>query len=473
MTFAGCSDDASARGDAAPPADGAARDSAIADAGPPTDGGTAGDGGMAPPLASWDGGAPPPVRWTLPECAVAHGVIARNVLDPDEDPNPQLRPLAVALRGERLVLAYLDGTGVWGEIEDEAFRAFEQPRGGSDWPLSAALLATDGTRVIALAYSPLDHVPLLITRTDDGLSTIALQSLAAGTGELSLNPRTELPNLGFIDLQAGADSTTQVVAEFIGSAAPQPEQYGVARVTLDAEGRVSGVPEWYASELDPQPGTAPAPEAFVQAGADSVVLLRHGGEPAASGARDVELVIHSGGAARNAPLGQQDAADRGIGSLSAALDSDALVLGWLSGARDSPWATEFTAEVALGSGELRRVEPIVAGVYDESGVRYLSHPGGGVDAIKWGDPAPGHVYDPRVRAQNPLAIYLGLQRPLRFDGEAPLRLGAGATVWHAVAARDGDRLAIIWLERGPATSELASEADTVQGLYYALLDCDR
>jgi hypothetical protein len=211
---------------------------------------------------------------------------------------------------------------------------------------------------------------------------------------------------------------------------------------------------------------------FLEAGSVSVVVLRRSGSPTGAGEGNIELVIHEGGAARNLLIEPPSGAELGILSLTAALDGDAVALGWMGGPRDSPWAKELTAEVAIASGELLRLKSVVDGIYDESGMRYLSHPGGGVDVIKYGDPAPGHFYDPRMRADNPLAIYLRTRRPFRFEDEAALRLGAGATVWDAVAARDGERLAIFWLEHGPATSDLASEADTVQGLYYAVLDCD-
>ena len=211
---------------------------------------------------------------------------------------------------------------------------------------------------------------------------------------------------------------------------------------------------------------------FLQAGSVSVAVLRRSGSPIGVGEGNIELVIHDGGAVRNALIEPPRGAELGILSLTAALDGDAVALGWMGGPRDSPWAKELTAEVAIASGEVLSLRSVVDGIYDQSGLRYLSHPGGGIDVIKYGDPAPGHFYDSRMRADNPLAIYLRMRRPLRFEGEAPLRLGAGATVWDAVAARDGERLAIFWLEHGPASSDLYSEAERVQGLFYAVLECD-
>ena len=217
------------------------------------------DGGMGsvdsdagtPPLASWDGGEPPPLRWTLPECAVAHGVIARKVLRPT-DPNLPLGVVAVALHGDRLVLAYDDGFGAWGEIRDDAFHAFEQPRGGGDWPLLPSLLAVRDDRVFALAFSPLDYVPLLLEQRSEGLTQTPLQSLAVAGGELSLNPRTEFANRGWVDLQAHDDGAIQIVGDWVGSAAPRPAQHAAARVVLDADGNALGEPEWYDAEPDPE-----------------------------------------------------------------------------------------------------------------------------------------------------------------------------------------------------------------------------
>jgi hypothetical protein len=429
------------------------------------------DAGEPPQLNDWDGGELPELRWTLPECAVDHGVLARNVLTPEQRPDLPLSLLALALGRERVVASWIGNDEQWGELRDGAFEPFASVADSFGIERAPQRISIAEDRVLGLTYLGGDHLPLLVEWLHGTLLTKSLEDLAGSEGQLSLRAAPELPDNGWVDLQAGEDGSLQIVGEWALSTDAPSGRTDLARVTLDAEHRVQVPAEWYEHEPNADYTRPPQPRAFVRAGEGSAAVLQWG-SPGSRG--QIDVVVHTPEGQRSVRIDPAEhGSDRGISDLSAALDGDVITLGWLGSVHDVDGIYELTAEVPVdAAAQMRPLGRSGLRGLTQSGMRYLDHPGGGVDVLKFGTFAPGYFYDSRNRADNPLALYLGVRRPLRFDRDEPLRIGAGGTAWQALAARDGGRIAVLWLEHGPATSERYSEAHTVQGIYYAVLECD-
>jgi hypothetical protein len=426
--------------------------------------------------SSWDGRADlPDLAWTIPDCAVAHGVLSRNVLTPEQAPNPSLKLLAAALSGKRLALSFHDKFEAWGELHGDALTRFPSQLSGTHQatgkqsmvPVSPRRVALAPERALGLSFAPLDTRALLVEQTGTDQTTHALDAVPFDDGTLFLIPDYDVRDYGWASLAPRSDGSVAIVGRWNQSGGSGGRD-GVARVTLDAARNVLGSPEWYDVPSDPKFSVAPALQAYLTGESVSVAVF------AWALAGTLEIVIHpADGEARNVRLELRDPLDRGMHSVTAAIDGDKLACGWFAGIRDQDYGVEVTAEVSLADGAVATPPgPIGAPLHGDNGLVYLSHPVGGVDVIKYGDSAPGYRYDKLYARDNPLAIYLARSRPLRYEEVEPLRLGAGATVVDAIATRDGDRVAIFWRERGPATSELASEANVIQGVYYAVLACD-
>jgi hypothetical protein len=434
------------------------------------------DAAQDPPRpSSWDGGlSPPELHWTLPDCAVAHGVIARNVLTPDPKPNPALKLLAAALSGERLALSFHEKSDTWGEQRSDGLMPFAgQPSGQQvKVPVSPRKLAFANDHWLGLSFAPVDYRALLVEQSSTAEPTThALDALPYAGGSLFLNPVLELRDYGWAQLTAQSDGSVAIVGRWNQTGGSAGDREGIARVTLDAARNVLGSAEWYDVASDPKYSTPPVLQAFLTSSSSTAAVLQwgFGGTLAA-----IEIVVHgASGGAHQARLALPDPFNRGAQSVTAAIDGDTIACGWLAQIRDADYASEVTAEVTLAAGAVAKAaEPIGPQLHGDDGLIYLSHPGGGIDVLKYGDAVPGYEYDELFARDNPLALYLAVPRPLRFNDREFLRVGAGATVVDALAIRDDERIAVIWRERGPTTSTLASEANTVQGIYYAVLACD-
>jgi hypothetical protein len=237
---------------------------------------------------------------------------------------------------------------------------------------------------------------------------------------------------------------------------------------LEPSGEMRGTPQWFPGTGDPSWTTpmnfmAPIPQVFLTNDSAAFAVLLWP-------AHEIEVVRRDNltGAITTRMIVDRFRDVSITEGVAAVLDGDALVLMWTGGVIDC-CSADVTAVLSADDLSVRREPTTGASGFQYSGRRVLlAHPGSGVDIIRHGATTPGYRYDV-LHADNPLAIHLGISQPLAYDQRVPLRLGAGAEAVDAIATRDGRRIAIAWQERGPFDR---NRYRGVQGLYYAVLDCD-
>lgn len=420
----------------------------------------------------WDAGELPALDWHLPGCTVQHGTLVRDVVG---DAVPlQLGLRSIALRDELLVIAWAGG---FATIRDGVEEVTFTPPPGMQGPLA---VTTDGTRVSSLTHTPLAsaHVSgspehrqfTLATTTDGSTSSTSLTSFEASDTRLLFDLDLSQRQGGWVHFATFEDGSFDVFAPSAPRGGPLGWTAWPVRVRLEPNGELRGEPQWFVATGEPAWTTPmeferPVPQLFLtNDGAAFAVLLW----PAYAQKFEVVRRNHLTGVLTTRMIEADTFWDLSTEGVAAVLDGDALVLVWTGGLRDC-CAVELTAELSADDLSVRREPTEIAQSFTFSAGRVLlAHPGGGVDIIRHGETTPGYRYG-EFLADNPLVIDLGLSRPLADSQGAPLRLGAGAEAVDAIATRDGRRVAIAWQERGPFK---VYGGVGVQGLYYAVLDCD-
>lgn len=481
---------------------------------------------ITPPAPSfgrteWDGGdGLPPLNWTVPDCVEDYGKIARNILEgyscldlcltePVGYPGnfPYYGVIAAATR-DAVVVRWSEG---WGVVQDGRFKPLDpidDPEGlfigGDPWPTSAparsVALGDDGT---IYGIGGAQWGPLLVEERNGSRSTRRLRNLPGrDTGGFYLTTQegrfpVVQPGPGAALRVAGGwgiyrDPVQQFHSGIYSMAGdsgvwkePEFVDGGFWRVTLDASGDIVGEPERFDPQRKPNPDDVfnGDPLMFLDTGSRAALVMRWGIE--INGPLEVVIRDAESGSQRSALIEEPSAISlRDIIAPVAAVDGDMLVFTWLSGILDQPAVMEMSAEASLATGDIvREPTPIQGPLAYATGQALSSHPGGGVDVVKFDDSLPGYVHDETWSMSVPLGVYLGMRRPLSYEGKEPLRLGAGGVPVEVEVVRDGDRLVVVWIEHGPrwtmettldggADAPRIARRRTVQGIFWAVLRCD-
>ena len=393
----------------------------------------------------WSGTEVPPPTWTLPPCAVAYDAIDRVVTSngsriPGEALPPRIT--ATAARDGRLVLAW---NGGWGTVDGGAYRSLPE----DDVHRGRGLSGVSVDAAAARALSVTSEGMFLVEASD----VVRIVEVALGEIEPRTGQWTHRATSGEIDAIA-------LLYE------PTASDYLLAAGRLTTDGTLVGTLRW----LGERPFYDDQHKLVVVEDGGRYLTVRTFECDTCDPPADIEIVpfdVETVGTART--LGSLPGLNEHyIQHITAARDGDVAVIAWGSAPNHPPLYT-VVAEVDMGTGATV-AEPYVLGTA-HGPEQLTSSPGGGVDLVRQ-PVTPDEVwFDELLNTDNPLEVYIGIERPLSLDGHTPLRLGAGAWGWNVQTARDGDRLLVVWEEQGPATErDERGNRLIVQGLYWAILE---
>jgi len=395
----------------------------------------------------WDGGTTlPPVRWTLPACESAHGTLHRT--DTDNPANVEL--LVVAASAGRAAIAWAGPSSRWGEIRDGEYAPL--PDGPAGYAPLASALYVAPDRLLAVDAVPPPGGGVFQIVAADGELTSALPIVhdridaARPRNDWGLFRAPAGPWLVVASLSVDGETERATLLPLSDSFEPIGDPIALSEMPLFDHDRLVVVED-----------------------TDRYLAIRTFECNTCVPQYDIEIVPFDAdtvGAART--LGRlRGLNEHSIQHMTAARDGEVAVIVWRSPPQHPPSYTAVV-EVDMGTGATV-AGPYVVGVA-HGPEQLTSSPGGGVDLVRQ-PKAEGWSYDELLNTDNPLEVYVGVERPLSLEGHTPLRLGAGAYGWNVRTARDGDRLLVVWEEQGPATErDERGGRRMVQGLYWAILE---
>lgn len=440
VLFAGCG------GVTAVPPD--AQTDAAVDAGMDAD--AAGDAGAeldagSPDVPVWDGEELPPVRWTLPACAVWHGVLDRYIYHSEID---RRRLDHVATGSGRIVVDY---SAELLELTSGSVEPLEvaMPEEVTSWDLS--WFEVNETQLRADARY-----------TSDGVSHPS-QLLVVDGDRVEFTPFSDL-DFGWLEATSELDSAGnwRTLGNLRGTGMP-----GLHDIVVNRDLEVTRS-VFLADDL----ATAVARVPFSLVRGDGGSMLVRAVKPEDS-PETVEMIPFDETRAEPPVLLDDDAFydDPAVDYVRAAADGDVVVILY----RFAPFHGGYhqrIVEVSLETGEIVRGPETFGADRISRQIDLLSAPGGGIDVVQQPASFGGSRYV-RENSELPLHIYPGIGRPLRLEEHTPRQLGAGAYVVSYDAQRDGDRLVVVWKEWGPTTDEEdPADRRTAIGFYWAVLECD-
>lgn len=406
---------------------------------------------------TWDGEMLPDVRWTLPACAIQRGVVDRYIEGPEA---PSGTGVQVSADGGRVVIAYqsqlLELTASGAEPMDVAV-----PDSVVEWRTEWFAINRGQMRAD-------------VSYDTDEMSYFD-RFLVVDGDRVELVPQSDL---GFIERHDVPSHVSEDGSwELLGKLRDPDAASGLYKIQVDE--RLDIVDAVNLSDTVVQ--RVDRPRARVVRGATGSMLVRNVQHPDPFNSDEtVEMIPFDETSAEPAAVVDDPLFLDGtrIDYLRAAADGDVVVILYRFGSTHGGYH-QRVVEVSLDTTEVVREPAYLGGEPPEGGpgaisrdIELLTSPAGGIDVVQ--QPVSfGVSREERESSSLPLHIYPGTGRPLRLTEHEPLRLGAGAYVSGYTARRDGDRIVIVWYERGPSTDEDdPEERRTAVGVYWAVLKCD-